>query len=58
VGRIDKDMLAGIAWPPTDNPLAFVCGPTSFVETATGLLVAGGYPPDRVRAERFGPSGP
>jgi len=57
VGRIDKDMLAGIAWPPSDNPLAFVCGPTSFVETQTGLLVAAGYPPGRVRAERFGPSG-
>jgi len=58
VGRIDQDMLAGVAWPPWDNPLAFVCGPASFVETASGLLLAAGYPPGRVRAERFGPSGP
>jgi len=57
-GRIDNDMLAGVAWPPSDNPLAFVCGPTSFVETVGGLLVAAGYSPGRVRAERFGPSGP
>jgi ferredoxin-NADP reductase len=51
-------MLAKIAWPLSDNPLAFVCGPTSFVETVGGLLVAAGYSPGRVRAERFGPSGP
>ena len=57
VGRIDKEMLAGIAWPASENPLAYVCGPTAFVETATGLLVAAGYDPGRVRAERFGPSG-
>jgi ferredoxin-NADP reductase len=57
-GRIDEGMLAKIAWPPSDSPLAYVCGPTSFVETAGGLLVAAGYPPGRVRAERFGPSGP
>jgi ferredoxin-NADP reductase len=57
-GRIDEGMLAKIAWPPSDNPLAFVCGPTSFVETVGGLLVAAGYSPGRVRAERFGPSGP
>jgi ferredoxin-NADP reductase len=39
------------------RPLAFVCGPTSFVETVADLLVAQGYPPDRIRTERFGPTG-
>ena len=54
-------MLAGVAWTPGDPvlgpPKAFVCGPTAFVETASNLLVELGYPPERVRAERFGPTG-
>ncbi|HWD09873.1 MAG TPA: FAD-binding oxidoreductase [Actinomycetota bacterium] len=56
-GRINEAMLATIAWPSTDRPRAYVCGPTSFVETATKLLVDLGYPPETVRAERFGPTG-
>ncbi|HWG00801.1 MAG TPA: hypothetical protein VG164_02990 [Trebonia sp.] len=42
---------------PAANPLAFVCGPTSFVETAAAGLVGLGYPPERVKTERFGASG-
>src|SRR5215217_3503287 len=30
--RIDAEMLAEVAWPPDESPLAFVCGPTPFVE--------------------------
>src|SRR5712692_11275427 len=30
--RIDRGMLAEVAWPPGDRPLAFVCGPTPLVE--------------------------
>ena len=56
-GRFDAAMLSAIAWPPAQRPRAYVCGPTSFVETATGLLVDLGYPPESVRAERFGASG-
>jgi ferredoxin-NADP reductase len=56
-GRIDQALLNDIAWPPDDHPLAYVCGPTAFVETATAGLVALGYDPGRVRAERFGPTG-
>lgn len=37
--------------------LAFVCGPSGFVEAAGGLLVAAGVPPEHVRVERFGPTG-
>ncbi len=33
-------MLAEIVWPADQNPLAFVCGPTNFVETVAGNLVA------------------
>jgi ferredoxin-NADP reductase len=53
-GRVDAAMLAEIAWPAGQHPLAFVCGPTSFVETVAGNLVALGYPPARVKTERFG----
>jgi ferredoxin-NADP reductase len=47
-------MLAETAWPAGQHPLAFVCGPTSFVETVAEKLVALGYPPGRVKTERFG----
>jgi ferredoxin-NADP reductase len=38
-------------------PLAYACGPTPFVETVAAGLVALGYPPERVKTERFGASG-
>jgi ferredoxin-NADP reductase len=55
--RIDREMLAEIAWPASERPLVYVCGPTGFVETAANALVALGHEPDRIRTERFGPSG-
>ncbi len=55
--RVDERMLAEVAWPVAEKPLAYVCGPTSFVETVAASLVALGYPPVRVRTERFGASG-
>lgn len=53
-GRVDAAMLADTAWPASEHPLAYVCGPTSFVETVAGELVGLGYPPGRVKTERFG----
>jgi ferredoxin-NADP reductase len=53
-GRVTAEMLAEIAWPANQQPLAFVCGPTSFVEAVAGNLVALGYAPGRVKTERFG----
>jgi ferredoxin-NADP reductase len=50
-------MLAEVAWPAAENPLAFVCGPTPFVEVVAEALVALGYEPARIRTERFGPTG-
>jgi ferredoxin-NADP reductase len=38
-------------------PLAYVCGPTNFVEAVAADLVALGYPPQRVKTERFGATG-
>ena len=52
--RVDRPLLAETAWPAGKNPLAFVCGPTSFVETVASGLVALGYPAERVKTERFG----
>lgn len=55
--RVDQDILAEFAWPPEISPLCFVCGPTGFVESASSALVALGHRPDRIRTERFGPTG-
>ena len=56
-GRINQVMLAEVAWPAEAGPLAYICGPTSFVETAAAGLVGLGYPPERVKTERFGATG-
>jgi ferredoxin-NADP reductase len=55
--RIDRAMLAEVAWPPSEQPLAFVCGPTSLVETVASALVELGHAALHVKTERFGPSG-
>jgi ferredoxin-NADP reductase len=57
VRRVDDALLGEVAWPADQQPLAYVCGPTSFVETVASGLVALGYPPARVKTERFGASG-
>jgi ferredoxin-NADP reductase len=54
--RIDPKLLSEVAWPVDDRPLAYVCGPTGFVETAASTLVALGHEPSRIRTERFGPT--
>jgi ferredoxin-NADP reductase len=55
--RVDRQLLEEVAWPPGEEALAFVCGPTSFVETVAAGLVELGYPPRRVKTERFGATG-
>jgi ferredoxin-NADP reductase len=55
--RVDAQMLAEVAWPAADKPLAYVCGPTSFVESVASGLVGLGYPAGRVKTERFGATG-
>jgi ferredoxin-NADP reductase len=55
--RVDAALLADVAWPAAEMPLAYVCGPTSFVETVSQALVQSGYPPERVKTERFGATG-
>ena len=55
--RVDRELLDDVGWPATDDPLAYVCGPTGFVETVASALVESGLPPHRIKTERFGPTG-
>ena len=53
-GRVNPAMLTETAWPASKHPLAFICGPTSFVEAVAENLIGLGYPPEHVKTERFG----
>lgn len=55
--RIDRKMLAETAWLPAEKPLAFTCGSTPVVEAVTTYLVELGYESERIKTERFGPTG-
>jgi ferredoxin-NADP reductase len=55
--RIDAALIASATWPSNLFPTFYICGPTSFVETAAGLLSANGNSPDKIKTERFGPTG-
>jgi len=55
--RIDRMMLAEVAWPPGERPHVFICGPTPLVEAAAAALVELGHDPALVKTERFGPTG-
>jgi ferredoxin-NADP reductase len=55
--RVDRAMLAEIAWPVDQGPRSFACGPTGFVETVASGLVELGHDPKSIRTERFGPTG-
>jgi ferredoxin-NADP reductase len=55
--RIDAALIANTTWPSKLVPTCYVCGPTSFVESASRLLTASGNDPDKIRTERFGPTG-
>jgi ferredoxin-NADP reductase len=56
-GRIDQAMLSKHGWPAKGKPRVFVCGPTPFVEAVANALVALAHAPERIKTERFGPSG-
>jgi len=55
--RIDRAMLEVAGFAPAQHPLCMVCGPTPLVEAVANALVELGNPPDRVKTERFGPTG-
>jgi ferredoxin-NADP reductase len=54
--RIDEQMLLEVLQALPLVPKVYVCGPTPMVESVTGLLVKVGISPDRISAERFGPT--
>jgi ferredoxin-NADP reductase len=53
-GRVNDAKLREVAWPSSQQPIAYVCGPTAFVENVASGLVGLGYPADRIKTERFG----
>jgi ferredoxin-NADP reductase len=53
-GRIDEPMIEGAS---LDQATAFICGSNGFVEAASRLLLARGFEAQRIRTERFGPTG-
>jgi ferredoxin-NADP reductase len=55
--RIDLDLLTEVIGPPPAGGIAYVCGPTPMVESVASTLVGMGFAADRVRTERFGPTG-
>jgi ferredoxin-NADP reductase len=54
--RVDEEILRDVA-EPNGAGIAYVCGPTRFVESVADGLVGVGYAPENVRTERFGPTG-
>ena len=55
--RVDRELLAEVAPAPSELAVAFVCGPTPFVEAVADGLVGLGHDPRKVKTERFGPTG-
>jgi ferredoxin-NADP reductase len=57
-GRVDRDLIASATWPASLGATCYVCGPTSFVESVADLLSKAGNRADKIKTERFGPTGP
>ena len=55
--RVDVEMLSDVFNRLGAIGRAYICGPDGFVETAANALVDAGVSPERVRTERFGPTG-
>jgi ferredoxin-NADP reductase len=53
-GRITADDLAPAL---LSGAVAYICGGTGFADTASDLLMGLGLPAERIRVERFGPTG-
>ena len=55
--RIDAAMLAEVMRPFDSRARVYVCGPTLLVEVVANALVQMEVPIERIRTERFGPTG-
>ena len=53
-GRVTERCCRGRLAGAAGDPIAFVCGPTAFVESDRRGTVRLGYPAQRVKTERFG----
>src|ERR1700712_3822881 len=49
VGRLTRDDVIELTLPPEQNPITYIRGPNSFVESIAMWLVELGHPADRVR---------
>jgi ferredoxin-NADP reductase len=56
-GRVDSEAIQRLTFSPAERPWVYICGPTGFVESVSTRMVAAGHPPERIKTERFGPSG-
>jgi ferredoxin-NADP reductase len=54
VGRLTRSDLAGVLLP---DATVYVCGSSGFADSVTDLLGQNGVAADRIRVERFGPTG-
>src|SRR5437016_3358866 len=55
--RIDSRMLSEVSQVYGAKALTFICGPTPLVESAANALLELGLKSERIKTERFGPSG-
>jgi ferredoxin-NADP reductase len=55
--RAGRLTLADLPSPLLPAVTAYVCGSSGFADAASRLLVEAGVPVDRIRVERFGPTG-
>jgi len=55
--RVDAEMLTEVGPASAEHPHVYVCGPTPFVEAVAAALVELGHEPQRIKTERFGPTG-
>ncbi len=53
-GRMSR---ADLAVPLNPAATGFVCGSSGFADAATAVLREAGMPVDRIKVERFGPTG-
>ena len=53
-GRINTGLINKTLETYADIPMAYICGPTPFVESVAGLLIEAGQPAEMIKTERFG----
>jgi ferredoxin-NADP reductase len=56
-GRVDGDAIHRLTFGVSERPWVYICGPTGFVESVSANMVQAGHLPERIKTERFGPSG-